>query len=126
MLMALAVLLAAACSQEEAEEQVPLDASSSVPPAVQAQLDSGTMSFRGGDVEGARLHYRAAAELAPELPAAWFGVYLAETRLGNQAAADSAAEIVNRLAPELLESGAMMGAGHPGTAGEVSPHPPMR
>jgi hypothetical protein len=61
-----------------------------VPDSVRAQLDSGNAAYRAKDYEAARQHYRAAVGMAPDFTAAWFGVYMAETALGNQAAADSA------------------------------------
>lgn len=95
-----------------------------VPANVQAQLDSGNTAFRGGDIEAALEHYHQVTVLAPELPAGWFGVYLAETRLGHKAEADSAAMVVHRLAPELLQAGGAMG-GHPGSQ-DTGSTPPMR
>jgi len=86
-----------------------------LPAQVQQALDAGTAAFRAGDLMAARGYYRTAAELAPDVAAAWFGVYLAENRLGNQAAADSAAARVNELSPELMRGMGMMGEGHPGT-----------
>lgn len=61
-----------------------------LPTGLAALLDSGTVAYRAGDYEAARHHYRAAADQAPEVASTWFGVYLAESALGNEAAADSA------------------------------------
>lgn len=69
------------------------------PPAVVAQLDSGNLSYRDGDFEEARRHYREAVRLAPDATPAWFGVYMAEQALGNQEAADSAMRRVQSRAP---------------------------
>lgn len=99
-------------------------APATVPANVQAQLDSGNTAFRGGDTEAALEHYRQVTVLAPELAAGWFGVYLAETRLGNEAEADSAAVVVHRLAPQLLQAGGAMG-GHPGSQ-DTGAAPPMQ
>ena len=52
----------------------------SLPPDVLAQLDSGGAAFRADDHQGALTHYTKATELAPELAAAWFGVYMAHLR----------------------------------------------
>ncbi|MEJ2215835.1 MAG: hypothetical protein P8099_04380 [Gemmatimonadota bacterium] len=90
-------------------------------PAAQAQLDSGNAAFRAGDIETARTHYRTTTRIAPNLAAGWFGVYLSETRLGNKAAADSAALVVHRLAPELMQAPGMMSGGHPGLTDTTSP-----
>lgn len=61
-------------------------------PAVAAQLDSGNTAYRAGDYERARTHYRRAVDEQPGSNAAWFGVYMVENALGNDAAADSALE----------------------------------
>lgn len=60
------------------------------PAGVRAHVDSGNVAYRVQDYAGAREHFREAARLGPDVPAAWFGVYMAEHALGNQAAADSA------------------------------------
>lgn len=57
---------------------------------VAARVDSGNASFRQGEYEAARRHYAEAAEVDPEVAAAWFGLYMAESALGNEAAAESA------------------------------------
>ena len=75
-----------------------------------AQLDSGNAAYRAKDYTGALAHYRAAVESQPRSPAAWFGVYMAQTALGNKAAADSAMNQARTLDPG-------MGGGHP-TGGE--------
>lgn len=92
----------------------PLGTPHAVTPAAQAQLDSGNAAFRAGDIQAARQHYRATTQIAPDLAAGWFGVYMSETRLGNKAAADSAGLMVHRLAPELMQAPGMMKGGHPG------------
>lgn len=89
-------------------------ASTTLSPAARAQLDSGNTAFRAGDIQAAREHYRATTQMAPNVAAGWFGMYLSETRLGNKAAADSAALVVHRLAPELMQAPGMMNGGHPG------------
>jgi uncharacterized membrane-anchored protein len=95
-------------------------ASPKVTPEAQAQLDSGNAAFRAGNIEAARGYYRATTRIAPDLAAGWFGVYLSETRLGNKAAADSAALVVHRLAPELMQAPGMMTGGHPGLTDTTS------
>ncbi len=64
-----------------------------LPPGLAALLDSGTVAYRAGDYEAARGHYMAAADQAPEVASTWFGVYLAESALGN---GDAAAEAMER------------------------------
>jgi Flp pilus assembly protein TadD len=69
------------------------------PAGVEAQIDSGNTAYSAQNFERASLHYRRAAELGPEVSAAWFGIYMAEHARGNIAAADSAMERTRRLAP---------------------------
>jgi tetratricopeptide (TPR) repeat protein len=56
-------------------------------------LDSGNVAFRAKDYAQALKHYQAAAQLKPDFGAAWFGVYMAQDRLGNR---DAAAEAMKR------------------------------
>jgi len=67
-----------------------MQARENMPPEVVASLDSGTVAFRRGEHEVALAHYRRATELAPEVAAGWFGVYMAEHALGNVEAAQEA------------------------------------
>jgi tetratricopeptide (TPR) repeat protein len=68
-------------------------------PAVAAHLDSGSVLFRADDHEAALEHYRMAVEIDPDAAAAWFGVYMAETALGNVEAATEALERAQREVP---------------------------
>ena len=61
-----------------------------LPADVLAQLDSGSAAFREDDHQAALAHYTRATELAPDVAAAWFGVYMAQHALGNQEAAQEA------------------------------------
>ena len=61
-----------------------------LPPEVSAHLDSGTVAFRNDDLDEALLHYERATEIAPDLGAAWFGVYMVEQARGNTDAAELA------------------------------------
>lgn len=70
-----------------------------LPPELVAHLDSGSAAYRRDAFETSREHYRAAAEIDGEVAAAWFGVYMAEKALGNEAAADSALQRAQGLAP---------------------------
>lgn len=63
---------------------------SSLPPAVRARLDSGNTAYRAGDYGESLRHFRAATGDSAGGEAAWFGVYMAQKALGNDAAADSA------------------------------------
>lgn len=82
-----------------------------VTPAARVQLDSGNASYRAQDYQEAGRHYRAALEAEPGLTSAWFGIYMAESALGNRAAADSAR--------------AHLGQMGGGAAAHVSPHAGM-
>lgn len=61
-----------------------------LPEAVTTRLDSGNAAYRAGDYVDARRHFRAAVDADSTAASAWFGVYMAERALGNEAAADSA------------------------------------
>jgi Flp pilus assembly protein TadD len=61
-----------------------------LPEAVTVRLDSGNVAYRAGDYGEARRQFRAATEADSTAASAWFGVYMAERALGNEAAADSA------------------------------------
>lgn len=67
--------------------------------ALVAQLDSGSRAFEEGRLEEARRHHVRAVELAPGLTSAWFGLFMVEDSLGNEAAADSALMQVRRISP---------------------------
>jgi tetratricopeptide (TPR) repeat protein len=70
-----------------------------LPADVLAQIDSGSAAFREDDHEGALAHYTRATELAPDLGAAWFGVYMAQNALGNQEAAKAALDKAQSVNP---------------------------
>jgi Flp pilus assembly protein TadD len=63
------------------------------------QLDSGNVAYRAGDYDRALLHYTRVTEIAPDDATGWFGIYMAQEALGNQAAADSAIEEARRRNP---------------------------
>ncbi|MHB1170834.1 MAG: tetratricopeptide repeat protein [Longimicrobiales bacterium] len=71
----------------------------SLPAGVQAALDSGNAAFRRSDYAAARDHYARATELGPDQSATWFGLSMAERRLGNVQAAEQAMQRVQSLAP---------------------------
>lgn len=74
------------------------EARARMPAAAMAQLDSGNAAYRAEDFQAAATHYRMATQAAPDAPAAWFGVYMAERALGNTAAADDAMRKAQALA----------------------------
>ena len=69
------------------------------PAGVSGQVDSGNAAYRAHDYERASRHYRRAAELGPDVSAAWFGMYMTEHARGNVAAADSAMRRTRELSP---------------------------
>ncbi len=83
----------AACSGEKDSGKISLTA--------QTALDSGNVAYRRGDYKAANEFFRQASQADPKNVAGWYGVYMAESKLGNQAAADSAQAIVAQMAPEL-------------------------
>ena len=67
--------------------------------ALVAHLDSGSQAFAEGRLQEARRHHLLAVELAPELTSYWFGLFMVEDSLGNEAAADSALLRVREISP---------------------------
>jgi tetratricopeptide (TPR) repeat protein len=67
----------------------------------QTAIDSGNVAYRRGDYEAASAFFRQAARAEPKNVAGYYGIYMAEAKLGNKAAADSAHAIVANLAPEM-------------------------
>lgn len=98
----------AGCGPEPREDQQTgeiteedfIEARRRLPEPALAQLDSGNAAFREKDYPEALRHYRGAAELAPEAPAPWFGIYMAERAVGNFTAADSAMDRAESLAAD--------------------------
>ena len=88
---------------------------------VRAQLDSGTAAYRTGHFQDARDHYQRAVEMNPHLAASWFGVYMAETKLGDSVAADTALERARSLDPSLSSAQAHTRINPHESAGD-SPH----
>jgi Flp pilus assembly protein TadD len=64
-----------------------------------AQLDGGNEAYSEGDFAKALEHYRLATEVMPDNAAAWFGIAMAATALGDSLAADSAMVKARGLAP---------------------------
>ena len=79
------------------------------PAALLAQVDSGNAAIRADDFEAARRFFVTATELAPEVAAGWFGLYLAEQGLGR---ATEAADALERA--QAIESGASLIHHEPG------------
>lgn len=114
-----AILTLAACSRAADPPKVPLaqssasatagQAASDLPPAAREALASGNSEFRAKHYETALAQYRLAAKAAPSDDAtAYYGIYMAAKKLGNEKLADSAQAEVNRraqsAAPMLTDS----------------------
>lgn len=103
-LLAFPTLAACACGGGESPDdaRVPLGEPAerlAWPAGVAARVDSGNAAIRSGQPERARRHYVEATRLGPDVGAAWFGLYMAERALGNEAAADSALARAGAMAP---------------------------
>jgi tetratricopeptide (TPR) repeat protein len=100
-----ALLLLAGCRQpdDQRTDSISADqvreAREALPPGAVAQLDSGNAAYRARDYDAALRYYQAATREEPRAAAAWFGVYMAHTALGNDAAADSAMRRAQELQP---------------------------
>lgn len=87
-------------------------------------IDSGNAEYSAGNYQEASRLFREAAQMAPDVTATWFGIYMSEHALGNIAAADSAMARAQQLAPDasLIHVGpgdTVMPAGHP-SVGDTS------
>jgi len=111
----LAALLAvvpamAACDRDDAEAGPGMDAMEQARTGwseqLRARIDSGNVAYREGRYDDAAELFRRAADHDPQIAAPWFGLHMAESARGNQAAADSALMQADALTPGL-------GAGHP-------------
>ncbi len=109
--MLVAVLPAiAACDRAEPDAQPDMDAMEQARAGwsdqLRATIDSGNVAYREGRYDDAAQLFRRAADRDPDIAAPWFGLHMAESARGNQAAADSALMQADALTPGL-------GAGHP-------------
>ena len=89
------------------DAQQGMQAREDMPPAAVAQLDSGTAAFRADDLEAALRHYTRVTEIAPDIGAGWFGVYMAAEALGDTERAEQALERARSVVPgaTLLHNG---------------------
>lgn len=67
-------------------------------PAMAASLDSGNAAIRADSFELAQRHFLAVTEMAPDVAAGWFGLYLAEQGLGRGEEALAALERAQEIA----------------------------
>ena len=89
----LAFLVAACAGNKQDGEKISL--------SFQAQLDSGNAAYRRGDFKAAASFYHEATESEPENLSGWYGVYMAETKLGNTEEAAKAKAFVAERAPDM-------------------------
>jgi len=75
------------------------EARDDLPPAARAQLDSGNLAYRAGELDAARRHYRAVIAIDDEHAAPWFGLFMVERAAGDTAAATQALRRARDLAP---------------------------
>jgi tetratricopeptide (TPR) repeat protein len=70
-----------------------------LPADLLAAIDSGNAAYQRGDYQRALDSYDRAIEIDDDVAAGWFGVYMAQSALGNPEAADSALARAQGLAP---------------------------
>lgn len=76
-----------------------LQAREGLDPSYRAALDSGNVAYRAREYDEALRYFEEATEIDADVPAGWFGVYMAELALGNVEAANAAMERAQELAP---------------------------
>ena len=103
--VALSLALAAgACAPDEGQQTGSMtderarSAREALPAELLSRIDSANAAYREGRYEEAAAVYRRIVEADPEVAAGWFGLYMAETALGNQDAAAEARERAESLA----------------------------
>jgi tetratricopeptide (TPR) repeat protein len=106
--LVLAVVLLAGCRQDRVTDDQRTDtvtprtmeeARAGWPDGLSQLIDDANAAYSAGNYDEANELYRQAAEMAPNVTAAWFGIYMAEHARGNIAAADSAMARAQALAP---------------------------
>lgn len=97
------------------------------PAGLSERMDSGNVAYRAGRYDEAAEVFRRATDQAPDVAATWFGLHMAESARGNEAAADSALMQAEALTPGLgqghpgMEPGEGLPPGHPTMPGEGMP-----
>ena len=128
--LALLLVMSACRDEEQPTDQMTGDVTSDAirqaradwPAGLSELIDSANAAYSAQDFTAASGMYRRAAVLAPDITAPWFGLYMAEHALGNTAAADSAMQKAQALAPgaSLLHStpgDTVLPPAHPDTSG---------
>lgn len=101
-LLALALLpVLAACPPEEQRTDAvdQEEVARALSPEARIRLDSANAAYRAGSYDSALALFREVVELAPEDPVGWFGVYMAQTALGEVEAAEEALAQARARAP---------------------------
>lgn len=136
LLAGIALVGAQACSRSQNSQKTPLgqmpaagstsaanaaNAPSTLSPAARTALDQGNTEFRAGHYDNALKAYRDAAVASPNDAAPYFGIYMAATKLGNKALADSANQaIAARNGAQQMLSDSTMQQLHQGAASAAS------
>jgi Flp pilus assembly protein TadD len=81
------------------DPQEAMQARENMPPGAVEQLDSGSVAYREDDFAAALRHYTRVTELAPDVGAGWFGVYMAAEALGDTELAEGALERARNVVP---------------------------
>ncbi|MFO7893255.1 MAG: hypothetical protein R6U63_05965 [Longimicrobiales bacterium] len=104
-IIVLTALLLAACELPDDQETGSIRGEDvrrtrdTLPQEMVAVLDSGNAAYRRGAYQAALEFYDEAVQMDEDVPAGWFGVYMAHSALGNPEAADSAMIRARDLAP---------------------------
>ncbi len=111
-MMVLAVAGLVACGGDEAAEgdRIRLDQEQSQegsradwPEGLADRVDAANGAYSEGRYETAAQMYRDMTAEHPDVGTLWFGLYLSETALGNEDAANQALEKVEEMVPGLLQ-----------------------
>lgn len=99
-----AALLATGCVPEDQrtgsiDEETWAAVEAAYTPAVKAQIDSANVAYKAADYPVALIHYERALAMEDDVPAAWFGVYMAQHAMGNMEEANQALERARALLP---------------------------
>jgi tetratricopeptide (TPR) repeat protein len=112
-MMVVAVVGLAACGGDEAAEgdRVRLDqpqqsqqgSRADWPDGLAERVDAANAAYGEGRYEAAAEMYREMTAEHPDIGTLWFGLYLSETALGNEEAAEEALVKVQEMVPALLQ-----------------------
>lgn len=120
-LLVACVLAAGACAGSSAKD------SKKISLTFQTALDSGNIAYRRHDYKASLKFFREAAKADPKNISGFYGIYMAESKLGNAAEAAKAREVVAKMAPEMPLTAHPTAANHPAGAldAPTNPHVPQ-